>query len=372
MKFKKTIAVISVLILCLSLFAACGSDSKDEATGLKILIVTSPSGVDDGSFNQDNYEGIQQFIADYPEATVKTVQEADIANSVNAVADVLADYDVIVTPGYQFAGIYQLAVDNPEKKFILVDSFPADADGNEVSADNIYAMTFAEEESGFFAGIAAALETESGKVAVVNGIAYPSNVNYQYGFMSGVEYANKNLGASAEIVELPSRAGTDVTDTNVGGNYIGDFDDPETGKKVGEELLAEGVDIIFVAAGNSGNGVFTAVKENGKAKVIGCDVDQWKDGENGSSNIILTSVLKNMEINVYRQLTAIQEDTFEGENINLRADTDSTGYVKEEGRQQLSAETLTALEEAYLLVKAGDILPAANFNGYTPTDFPGL
>jgi basic membrane protein A len=376
---KKKFILALTILLALVLAVGCGgnpaggsgSDNEEESgDGLKIVIVSSPSGVDDGSFNEDNYNGIQAFIANNPDATVKTIQESNIDNSVNAVADVLADYDVIITPGFQFAGIYDLAIANPEKYFILVDTFPSDADGKEQSADNIYAMQFAEQESGFFAGIAAALETKTGKVAVVNGIAYPSNVNYQFGFMSGVEYAKKHYGATAEIVEDPAYAGKDVTDANVGGNYIGDFNDPTTGKVLGESLLSKGVDIMLIAAGNSGNGVFTAVKENGNAKVIGCDVDQWADGENGGSNIILTSVLKNMKINVERQLNAIKSKSFKGENIVLHADTDSTGFVSEEGHHQLSADTLLKLEEVYALVKDGSIVPAPA--GAAPTDFKGL
>lgn len=347
-------------------------EGTEGGDGLSIVIVTSTSGVDDGSFNQDNYNGILSFIADHPEASVTPIRETNIDNSVNAVANVMADYDAIVTPGFQFAPVYQLAVDNPEKKFILIDSHPADAEGNTVEADNIYAMLFAEEESGFFAGIAAALETKSGKVAVLNGIAYPSNVNYQWGFESGVNYAKAHLGATAEIVSLPSYAGMDVTGADVGGNYVGDFSDEVTGKVVAEALLNEGVDIIFVAAGASGNGAFTAVKEHGASKVIGCDVDQFDDGANGDANIVLTSVLKVMGLNVERALNAIVDGTFVGGNVTLHADTDSTGYVSAEGRHQMSAETLSALSDAYALVQSGTIVPAANFNGHTPDNFPGL
>ncbi len=188
-----------------------------------------------------------------------------------------------------------IAQDNPNVNFILVDINPTDAQGQEINAENVYAMTFAEQESGFYAGVAAALETQSNKVAVVNGIAYPSNVNYQYGFESGVNYANKNLGTSAEVVEIASYAGTDVTGANVGGNYVGTFADEATGKVVGNALINEGCDILFVAAGGSGNGVFTAAKEAGNVKVIGCDVDQYDDGANGDSNVVLTSVLKVMD-----------------------------------------------------------------------------
>lgn len=346
-----------------------GSSGKGEA--LKIAIVCSFSGVDDGSFNQNNYNGILNFIEDHPDSSVTPVKEdtGDAAASIQAVADIVADYDVIVCCGYQFAGIGTLAQDNPDIDFILVDSYPTDEEGDEVALDNIYAMQFAEQESGFLAGVAAALESNTKKVAVVNGIAYPSNVNYQYGFESGVNYANKNYDTGVEIVELASYAGTDVTGADVGGNYIGNFGDEATGKVVGNALIAEGCDILFVAAGASGNGVFTAAKEAADVKVIGCDVDQYDDGVNGDSNIILTTALKVMDMNVEKQLNAIADGTFKGENALLMADTDSTGYVKAAGRHQLSEDTIAKLDEAFILLKEGKIVPAANFNGILPESF---
>ncbi|OPL08618.1 MAG: hypothetical protein AVO33_10100 [delta proteobacterium ML8_F1] len=388
---KKLWLAAVLLLLMLLVFTGCSGPAEEEPQdqspavedpaeegeaaeeGLKIAIVTSPSGVDDGSFNEDNYNGILNFIEKHPSASVTPINETtgDVAAAVQAVADVVADYDVIVTPGFQFAGISEIAVNNPEKKFILVDSDPAPV-GDQTVFDNIYAMTFAEEESGFFAGITAALESANGKVAVVNGIAFPSNVNYQWGFESGVNYANKHYESSAEVVELPSYAGTDVTGADVGGNYVGNFADPATGKVVANALLAEDVDTVFVAAGFSGMGVFTAAMEAGDTNIIGCDVDQFDDGQYADGNVILTSVLKNMAINVERQLVAIEEGTFKGGNETLRADTDSTGYVSLEGRQQLGEETLEILKEVYDLVKDGQIIPSANFNGYTPEDFPGL
>lgn len=397
---KKILALTLTLALALTAFSGCGSTEtassssaaaesstaasseassapaeEAAATGLKIAIVTSPSGVDDGSFNQDNYNGILSFIEKHPESTVTHVQETtgDVAAAVQAVADIVADYDVIVTPGFQFAGVGTIAQENPDKKFILVDSFPSDASGAEIVVDNMYAMQFAEQESGFFAGVAAALETKTNKVAVVNGVAYPSNVNYQYGFEAGVNYANAKYGTTAQVVEIASYAGTDVTGANVGGNYVGDFNDESTGKVVGDALIAEGCDIIFVAAGNSGNGVFTAAKENGNVKVIGCDVDQYDDGVNGDSNIILTSGLKVMSINVDRALERVLDGSFKGENVILKADTDSTGFVKTEGRHQMSEDTVAKLDETYALVKDGTIVPPSNFSeGSTPENFPGL
>lgn len=399
---KKPLSLLVTLALTASLLAGCGSSAAsttasdetstedvtsdataedstaDTATSdsaaLKIAIVSSPSGVDDGSFNENNYNGILDFIAENPDSTVTPVREetGDTAAAVQAVADIVADYDVIVCCGFQFAGIGTIAEENPDVDFILVDAYPTDAEGTETVYDNIYAMQFKEQESGFCAGIAAALETKTGKVAVVNGIAYPSNVNYQYGFESGVNYAVKHYDATAEVVELPSYAGTDVTGANVGGNYVGNFSDEATGKIVGQALLYQGCDIIFVAAGLSGNGVFTAVKEAKDAYVIGCDVDQYDDGDNNGSNIVLTSGLKVMDKNVTLQLNNVKDGSFAGANDLLGADSDSTGYVSETGRCQLSDDTISKIDEAFALVKSGDIVPAANFNDLTPETFTGL
>ena len=353
-----------------------GEEAAQEGSGegLKIAIVSSPSGVDDGSFNQDNYNGVLKFIEENPSATVTPIREesGDSAAAVQAVADVVADYDVIVCCGFQFAGIGDVAQENPDTKFILIDSWPT-IGGTEVTEDqvidNVYAAYYAEQESGFYAGMAAALSTTTGKVAVVNGIAYPSNVNYQYGFECGVKYANETEGLNVEVVELPSYAGTDVTGANVGGNYVGNFSDEATGKVLGNALIAEGVDIIFVAAGASGNGVFTAAKEADGVMVIGCDVDQYDDGANGDTNVVLTSGLKVMHDTVYNALNTVKDGIFAGANVTLTAATDSTGYVSEEGRNQLSAEAIEKIDAAQALVKSGEIVPAANFNGITPETF---
>lgn len=379
-KSTKNIAMLLLMALMTAVLTACGNDSADGKEsnsgeeGLKIAIVTSPSGVDDGNFNEDNYNGILSFIENNPTATVKAVKEetGDPAAAVQAVADIVADYDVIVTPGFQFAGISNIAVENPDKIFILNDSEPTPVDG-QTDFENIYAMNFAEQESGFFAGVAAALETKTDKVAVVNGIAYPSNVNYQFGFESGVNYANKVYGKNVELIELSGYAGTDVTGADVGGNYAGSFADEATGKVIGNALIKQGADIIFVAAGGTGNGVFTAVKEaKDDVKVIGVDVDQFDEGANGSENIVLTSGVKFMAMNIEKALNSVVDGSFKGGNVVLYADTDSTGFIKEEGRHQLSEDALTKMNEAYELVKDGTIVPASNFNEHSPEKFPGI
>lgn len=371
---KKLLALALASVMALSLVACGDGDKTAKGGGPKIAVVSSPSGVDDGSFNQDIYNGILKFVGENEGATVNPIRESsgDSAAAVQAVAEVVGEYDVIVCNGFQFAGIGDVAKDNPDTTFILIDAWPT-VEGTELAADaplpNVYAAYYAEQESGFYAGMAAALSTATGKVAVVNGIAFPSNVNYQYGFECGVKYANETEGLQVEVVELASYAGTDVTGANVGGNYVGDFSDEAGGKVLGNALIAEGVDIIFVAAGASGNGVFTAAKEASGVKVIGCDVDQYDDGANGDGNVVLTSGLKLMHDTVYNALNMYKDGSFAGANVTLTAQDDATGYVSAEGRCQLSADVIAKIDAAAAELKAGKIVPAANFNGITPENF---
>ena len=119
----------------------------------------------------------------------------------------------------------------------------------------------------------------------------------------------------------------------------------------------------------SGNGVFTAAKEAEGVKVIGCDVDQYDDGANGDSNIVLTSGLKVMHDTVYNVLNEVKDGSFKGANVTLTAADDATGFVSEEGRCQLTAEAIEKINAAQALLKEGKIVPAANFNGVTPETF---
>ncbi len=382
LKFLAAFLCVFAMAFTLS---ACSSGSADKDTskddnaggdtkGLKIAIVNS-SGIDDGSFTEDCYIGIKDFVDEHPDCSVKDVKETNMNELIPTVERLVGDYDVFVLPGFNFAAIGDIAQANPDKYFIVVDSTITDSEGNPMSLDNVSTMTFHEEQGGFFAGVAAALESKSGKVAVVNGMAFPSNVNYQKGFESGVNYANKHYGTKAEIVSLPSYAGTDVAGNNVGGNYIGSFGDEAQGKVVASSLIDEGVDVMLVAAGASGNGAITAAKESKNTFIIGCDVDQYDDGANGDSNVILTSALKVMDANITRVLNEIYDGTFKGKDEVLGADTDSVSYVSEDGRNQLSDDTKTKLKEVYDKVKDGTIKPAADVtvdDKSTPEDFQGL
>jgi basic membrane lipoprotein Med (substrate-binding protein (PBP1-ABC) superfamily) len=142
------------------------------AEGLDICILSS-TGVDDGSFIQDCYTGILDFIATHDDCNVTDIKEPDYAQLIPTVEKLAGDYDVFVLPSHHYATIGDVVINNPDTYFIVVDTPIQDGDGNPVTANNVYTMTFKEQEGGFFSGVAAALSTKSGKVAVVNGMPSP-------------------------------------------------------------------------------------------------------------------------------------------------------------------------------------------------------
>ena len=405
---RKIFTVALVLVMSVSLLAACGGgtdasdepvartpaaddggtvaddgsdgqdaapDPSDAGDGLRVVIITSPNSINDGAFNENCYGGVLAFLEKHPGATATAVQEEQSDNNrpILAVEENVADYDAIITPSSSFAAIARIAEDYPDKYFILLDVFPRDDEGNTVEVDNIYAVQFKEQDRGFIAGVAAALETKTGKVATIGGMAsVPPNVNDQFGFEAGVHYANAHLGAEVELLSIPAYAGTDVNGNNIGGNYVGSFGDADLGKLLAGALYDAGADIIFTFAGGSSNGVFAAALERDDVYVIGAGVDQYDLGTADGKSVVLTSVIKLAGVNVERALNAISDGTFEGGNMLLGIETGSVGYVSAPGRHQLSAATLPVLENVLALIVDGVIVPPHNFSDSTPTDFPGL
>ena len=379
MKLKKTFRLLITLLLIITITALAGCGNKTAAPrdkdALRIALITSPDGPQDNAFNRSSYEGIQNFLKKHPKSTLTCIQEttAEQSAAILLLENIVADFDVVVCTSFVFGAATELGRENPDTRLILVDCSAVGQDGQPTDVPNIYGMNFAEEESGFCAGVAAALTTRTGKVGGLYGIAFPPVVNYQYGFESGINYANKHYGTHAENISLPSYSGIDVTGKKVGGNYAGSFADPATGKVISKELIKRGCDVLFGPAGATVNGMFTAVKEAPAGTwAIGFDADQYDEGVIGNRNIILTSALKRMDLNVERQLTLIAQEKFQGKNERLNAASDSTGCVTTPGRHQMSPQTVEKINEVMGLIREGKIKPAAYGTPYTPENFPGL
>lgn len=325
--------------------------------GMRIALCTSPTTINDRARNTACYGGVLDFIVsrnliDSVAPMQETTGDPDIA--AEFLRSAVSDYDVILCVGPAYCKIDRLAKENPDKYFILMD---AAAEGE---ADNLRAISFAEEQCGFFAGIAAAMETATGHVAVVNSLPDDTNIRYYYGFRSGVAYTNGNFGTTAEVIDLPGYAGVTADGVALGGNFVGSDTDQSAAYAMAESLIAEGCDVLFVAAGTAGIGAYSAAGERDDVWIIGSESDQFAYGETaGSRNFVLTSVTKNLASETEASLNSVVSGTFLSVSQRLTAAENALGYVTADDHQQLGEKTLKLLSDAYPMMQDGTIVPGA-------------
>lgn len=260
--------------------------------GFKVGQVTDMGGIDDQSFNQTAWEGMQQASEelgveiDYLESQ----QPADYAPNITQFLE--QDYNMLVTVGFLLAeDTYNFAQENPETYFAIVDFgyAPGQWEEDVEPLGNLVGLIFDTDEAAFLAGYLAAGMTETGVVGTFGGIPIPTVTIFMVGFQSGVEYYNAQHGTEVEVV------GWDSENPDAG-LFTFDFEDTELGRQMGETLIAEGADIILPVAGPVGVGTAAVLEEQG-GMLIGVDAD-WCLTAADFCPIILTSVLKRMDVTV--------------------------------------------------------------------------
>ena len=347
---KKKFSMLTIALAASLGLVACGTGEGDKGTTtngeakIKVGMMTDSGTIDDKSFNQGTWEGIKRY-----ESENGTIEAQYIKPGGEATQDYLEAADnllakgneLIIAPGFKFEeAIGKLQAENPETKFVILDGEPEGG-----VAENSVAIYFAEQEAGFLAGIAAALETKTGKVGFIGGMIIPAVQKFGYGFVTGVAYANANLGTNVEVADYL---------------YNGTFNDVSGGQAQAGGMYDKGIDIIFVAAGKVGNGVIAEGKVRAEAGddvyVIGVDVDQYEDGiiSNGSS-VILTSAIKRIDNAAYDKIDELVNGTFTGgQVITMDAKNDGVGLPAE--NPNLSEATQQAADEAFELIKNGTIV----------------
>ena len=295
-----------------------------EATDMRVAMVTDYGDITDQSFNQSTYEACKAFGeangVDFtyykPEGDSDAEREAMIDK---AVAD---GYNVIVMPGYAFAGAIKDTADTyPDVKFVALDVSEYDLEGdssdfNNETFANVFSAVYQEELPGYMAGYAA-VKMGYTKLGFLGGMAVPAVIRYGYGFVQGADAAAAELGADVEI------------NYAYGNQFYGDSDITAAM----DTWYQGGTEVVFACGG----GIFTsageaAAKVNGK--VIGVDVDQAAtiDGMFGKG-MTITSAQKGLQATVNTLLSAIRDgqwDSFAGQIQNLglvSADDLSLNYV---------------------------------------------
>ena len=350
---KKKFLALALSALMVTGLVGCGSNSNSgnssEAT-LKVGMVTDSGTIDDKSFNQGTWEGIKK--AEKELGVEKNYMQPSGETEANYLTEIQNLYDsgykFIVTPGYKFeTAIYKAQEQYADAKFVILDGAPHNGDTNYVVAENTVAIYFAEEQSGFAAGIAAAVELKEGELGFIGGLEIPSVQKFDYGFQQGVAYANENYGTNVIL----------KTENIV---YSNSFVDTALGQQLAAQMYDRGVKAIFAAAGGVGNGVITEAKSrvvNGEEVwVIGVDSDQYADGiYEGNKSVVLTSAIKKIDEATYQMIEKQLNDEFPG-GEKLRFDAANGGVGIPAENPNLSEDTVTKVNEVLEAIKSGDIV----------------
>ncbi|WP_297989737.1 BMP family protein [Anoxybacillus sp.] len=305
MKKKRFGLSMSLLLTAGLILGGCGQQGQEEpktdegkASEFSVAMVTDVGGIDDKSFNQSAWEGLQKFGEenglkkgkggyDY----LQSQSDADYATNLNKL--VRNDFDLIFGIGFLMTdAITEIAEQKPDNKFAIVDSV--------VEKPNVASITFKEHEGSFLVGVVAGLMTKTNKIGFVGGMEIPLIEKFESGFIAGVKAVNPN--ATVEV------------------QYAGAFDKADKGKAIASSMYASGIDVIYHAAGATGNGVFSEAIDlkkqdpNKEIWVIGVDRDQYEEGKvpGTDKSVTLTSMVKRVDVAVYDLATKTKNGNFPG------------------------------------------------------------
>lgn len=289
--------------------AACGNRSSRNAASssdvkTKAAIVTDTGGVDDKSFNQSAWEGLQAWGKEHNLSKdngftyFQSTSEADYANNLQQAA---GSYNLIFGVGFALHNaVEEAAKEHTDLNYVLIDDVIKDQ-------KNVASVTFADNESGYLAGVAAAKTTKTKQVGFVGGIESEVISRFEAGFKAGVASVDPSIKVQVD--------------------YAGSFGDAAKGKTIAAAQYAAGADIVYQVAGGTGAGVFAEAKslnesrpENEKVWVIGVDRDQEAEGKYTSkdgkeSNFVLVSTLKQVGTTVKDISNKAEKGEFPGGQV---------------------------------------------------------
>ncbi len=347
---KRLCIIFLTALIALSLtFTSCSKKAEGKQS-LKVGMVTDSGTIDDKSFNQGTWEGIVKAGKDLGVSTKYLkpagTTEADYLKEIGNLYD--AGFKFIVTPGFKFeTAIFKAQEKYPDAKFVLIDGQPHNADYSVFkTGDNTVSVFFAEHESGFLAGVAAALQLKEGEVGFIGGMEIPPVQKFNWGFQQGIKYANESLG-------------TNITINAENVIYQGTFSDVAAGQQLAAQMYDKGLKAIFCAAGGVGVGAINEAKARAKTGkevwIIGVDVDQYPDGiyeENKS--VIITSATKKIGTAAYDMIKAELEAKFPGSKTFI-FDASNNGVGIPGENPNLGSDVSSKVNEVFGKIQSKDI-----------------
>lgn len=315
----KFAAVLAAGILALS---ACGSDSdgdngsasddgsKAPTSDVKVGMAYDVGGRGDQSFNDSAAAGLDQakeegLIAESQESEAED-GEAETAREERLRTFADAGYDPIIAVGFAYAAsVGKVSKEYPDVHFAIID------DQSLADSPNVASLVFAEEQGSFLVGAAAALKTETDHIGFVGGVETPLIQKFQAGYEAGAQAVNPDIKIDVKyLTQVPDFSG---------------FADPAKGKTAAQGMYDNGADVVYHAAGGSGGGVFEAASE-AKAWAIGVDSDQYNTADPSVQDVILTSMLKNVNVAVYNYLKQVSGGDFPTGVTTYDLKVDGVGY----------------------------------------------
>lgn len=356
---KKLYSLLALLVTAAFLLAACGPATTPTAAPVEeepaaeepaeeepaaeepaepvflACQVTDVGGIDDKSFNATAWKGIEDAIAELgiEGQYLESQEQADYETNINAFIE--QNCNLIITVGFLLGDATAAAANaNPDQKFGIID-FAYDP-----AIANVTGHVFNTQEAAFLAGYIAAATTQTGVVGTFGGLQIPPVTVFMDGFWYGVTYYNEQNGTNVQVLGWDPATQT--------GLFTGNFESTDDGAAFGNNLMDEGADIIMPVAGPVGLGTAAAAQSRGGVWIIGVDSD-WTQTAPDYADIILTSVLKNMDATVLEQITTMVNG---GDSGTLIVGTLENGGVGIAGE---FPELQAALDEISAGVIAGEI-----------------
>jgi basic membrane protein A len=314
------------------LVAGCGKPSSstatDEPTGssptsaptsstggsLTACMVLDVGGVDDHSFNQSSWAGMQAAHKANSNVKISYVSSSSQNDYVpNLTAETNKGCDtVIAVGGLMGTAVAKIAKKNPTQHYAEIDS-PS-------SAKNVYGLQYNTAQGGFLGGYLAAAMTKTGKVATYGGLNIPPVTIYMDGFWEGVQYYNKQKGKDVQVLGWDEK-------NQQGGTFAQSFTDANKGKQLTAQFQQQGADIVFPVAGGTGIGsAAAAAASGGQLSVIWVDTDGCESVAQ-YCKYFLTSVTKNLADSVQEYVTKAASGDFPKGNYIGTLENDGTGLA---------------------------------------------
>lgn len=326
--------LIAVLVLSVAVLSVAAQD------GIKVCQVTDLGGVDDKSFNETAWNGIKLAEAELGITGVVLESKTDSDYAVNIDQLIDDDCDLIVTVGFMLTdATKEAALDNPDVKFSIIDSV--------VGESNVVDQAFQTDEAAFLAGYIAAAKTETGVVGTYGGMCIPTVTIFMDGFARGVAYYNEAKGTDVKVL------GWDMEKQE--GTCVDSFDDLDKGKQTTLAMMDQDADIIMPVAGPVGGGTLAAIEDRGTGIMIGVDSD-WAVTNPDKSALVLTSVMKYMDVMTFEVVQSVIDDTFAGGKIVGTLENKGVGLAPfHDFEDEISEELRAELADLEAKIIAGEI-----------------